>query len=171
MISMKKAVLILMASLGATSMVALAADEPVVNKTPPSKKASAKKPAVPSDSVMARLPAGAKAVGPNEWSYTDPQGKKWIYRRTPFSLAKLDAAQDAAVSAESASDRSMLESTKAEDAGANVRFSRPGPFGPLRWTAAKTELDEFERKVWERDQQKAAPHAPAATPATSASQE
>ena len=43
---------------------------------------------------------------------------------------------------------------KSEDLGDTVRFSRPTPFGPKVWTRKKTELDTYEKSIWDRDQQK-----------------
>src|SRR5258708_36009092 len=34
------------------------------------------------------LPSGAKQVEPGLYRYTDGQGKTWMYRNTPFGLAK-----------------------------------------------------------------------------------
>ncbi|MCX6623760.1 MAG: hypothetical protein NTY38_22385 [Acidobacteria bacterium] len=123
------------------AMAASAASDPAGKKKKPSPavtaadaKAEAAKAKPVHDPMLDKLPAGAKSVAAGEWEYTDPQGKKWIYRRTPFTLAKLAAAEN--------------------------------PETPREWTAKKSQLDEFERRVWDRQQRKNAQHATA--PADSA---
>lgn len=93
------------------------------------------------------LPAGAKKVGPYHWRYMDPQGKSWIYRETPFGYAKFP---DEAPAAEEAPP-----SWKAVEIGDEIQFERPTPFGGMRWKKKKDQLNDLERKVWERDRPKA----------------
>src|SRR6476660_4972542 len=107
------------------------------------KKASAKKkPAPPAEIV---IPAGATLVEPGTYTFTDAQGKKWIYRKTPFGIAR---AEDKP--AEVASAPAAGPTTIATEDGDIVRFERPGPFGPYRWTKKKSELDSDERAALER---------------------
>jgi hypothetical protein len=40
--------------------------------------------------------------------------------------------------------------------GETVRFERAGPFGVTKWQRKKTELNEVEHAVWDREQQKRA---------------
>jgi hypothetical protein len=164
---------ILWITLAAVALPAMAEEAAAAaKKTAQKKKTEAPPAANTPNAVLANLPAGAKSIGPNEWSYTDPQGKKWIYRRTPFTLAKIAADDDPANNYDSSSYRDMIASTTAVEDGANIRFSRPGPFGnQLSWTKAKNDLDEFERRVWEREQKKAAARARSASPAPSNTQE
>jgi hypothetical protein len=42
--------------------------------------------------------------------------------------------------------------TKATEAGDSIRFERPTPFGPYRWTKKKSELTPDEQKIWETQQ-------------------
>jgi len=35
-----------------------------------------------------QLPKDAKQIAPFAWSLTDSNGKKWIYRKTPFGLVR-----------------------------------------------------------------------------------
>jgi len=111
------------------------------------KKASAKKKAAPPAEIV--IPAGARMVEPGTYTFTDAQGKKWIYRKTPFGIAKFE---DKPVEPPVAS----ATITATED-GDTVRFERPGPFGPYRWQKKKTELDSDERAAWERSLAKPAP--------------
>lgn len=95
------------------------------------------------------IPKEAKKVEPFTWRYTDPQGKTWIYRETPFGVVRFPEEQ--AVTAKPVDD---LDSWTAVEEGDSVRFERPGPFGKYRWTRKKAELSETERQVWERESRK-----------------
>src|SRR5215510_10497781 len=107
------------------------------------KKVSEKKKQTPPAEIV--IPAGATLVEPGTYSFTDAQGKKWIYRKTPFGIAKFEdkpAETPAAVA---------TAITATED-GDIVRFERPGPFGPYRWQKKKSELTDDERAAWNRSQ-------------------
>ena len=122
---------------------------------PAPKKAQAKKnPAPPAELT---LPPGAKQVDPATYTFTDPQGKKWIYRKTPFGLARIE---DKPVEASSAPVSAGAEITAKED-GDTIRFERPGPFGTYRWEKKKSDLTEDEKAAWERLQAKDAATAKA----------
>ena len=45
------------------------------------------------------IPAGATRSEDGDFHYTDPQGKKWIYRQTPFGVARLEEKSEAQTSA------------------------------------------------------------------------
>jgi len=120
---------------------------------PASAKNAGDKPPKPSpeaaeNSPLPGVPAGAKKVGPYHWRYVDPQGKSWIYRETPFGVAKFPD--------EKAAVEEAPPSWKAVEAGDEIQFERPTPFGGMRWTRKKDQLNDLERKVWERDRPKAA---------------
>src|ERR1700722_19873836 len=92
---------------------------------PAKKEESAKKTAVVTGLT---LPAGAKKVEPGTYTYTDAQGKKWIYRQTPFGLSK---AEDKPAPEPTAAPAGVV--TTATEDGDTIRFERPGPFGIYRW--------------------------------------
>jgi hypothetical protein len=75
------------------------------------------------------------------YSYTDKQGKKWTYAKTPFGVMKI-AAKDKPGDAPR-----DLSSTKAFDKGDTVRFERPSPFGMVIWEKNKSELTDDERHI------------------------
>jgi hypothetical protein len=77
--------------------------------------------------------------------YTDKQGKKWTYAKTPFGIMK-SAYSDTAAAAAPAADAGL---TKAIDKGDTVRFERPGPFGIIAWEKKKAELTDDERHTLE----------------------
>lgn len=106
---------------------------PVVPPLTPEQKAAAALPTVPE---------GAKPAGPNLFRYTDPQGKTWMYRQTPFGVSKWEEKPG--------EQQPNLESPKAApatmtDLGDTVQFERMTPFGPQKWTRKKSELTDEEK--------------------------
>jgi len=99
------------------------------------------------------VPKGAVETEPGTFRLTDAQGKEWIYRKTPFGVARSED-RPAADQAVKATDPYL--DVKAVEDGGIIRFERPGPFGPYQWTAKKSELNEMERMVWNRETAKAA---------------
>jgi hypothetical protein len=103
------------------------------------------------------VPAGAEEISPGEWRHTDAGGKRWIYRQTPFGIARIeDKASPEADRQAAESEAAQLAATTAVEDGDVIRFTRPGPFGLYRWTKKKSELNEQERAVWKREQERAA---------------
>ena len=88
----------------------------------------------------AEIPKGAVRAGDGTWSYTDPQGKHWIYRRTPFGVAHFEDVP--------APPAAAMPGVRAREDGDFIRFERPGPFGTYRWSTRKTDLDEAEKNIW-----------------------
>src|SRR4029077_17298297 len=75
----------------------------LAEEQPAPKKQSAKKSSAPPAELT--LPAGAKQVEIGTYTFTDAQGKKWIYRKTPFGLARLeDKPTEASVQTAAAGD-------------------------------------------------------------------
>src|SRR5436853_246356 len=83
------------------------------------KKTAAKK--NPPASAELTLPAGAVQVDPGTYTFTDSNGKKWIYRKTPFGLSRTENKPGQA--AAPASSAGMITAT--ED-GDKIKFERPG---------------------------------------------
>src|SRR5882724_6847996 len=78
------------------------------------------------------IPAGAVEVEPYTYRFTDAQGKKWIYRKTPFGISRAEdkAVEDPkAVDPKKEESARLIDATTAVEAGDSVRFERPGPFG------------------------------------------
>jgi hypothetical protein len=94
------------------------------------------------------VPPGAVKTAAYTWSYADAQGHKWIYRQTPWGIARLEDKPDPQAAEYTARQAQYL---KAVDAGDRVRFERPGPFGTYRWETKKTELSVVEQAAWDRD--------------------
>jgi len=133
------------------SAAALLASDPQTKKpkTPP--KAADASRAMP-------IPAGAVQTPDGDFHYTDAQGKKWIYRKTPFGVAKLEEkAEDAQAKVAQADPGAGIKAT--ED-GDKVKFERMGPFGMWKWEKNKSELDEAEKAALQNSRQ----NSPAETP-------
>ena len=132
------------------SALALSAQDPQTN--PPDKqpvkkaapKAAAKaapKAAKPTEvSKKLAIPAGAVPGADGDYHYTDSQGKKWIYRQTPFAVVRLEDTPQPAPAKSTAG-----AGIKATEDGDTVRFERQGPFGLWKWEKKKSELDETEK--------------------------
>lgn len=91
-----------------------------------------------------QVPEGAVSLGPGLWRHTDASGKTWIYRETPFGIAR--TAETAKPAAEEVSS-----DLKAVECAGRIQFERSSPFGVARWSRAQDQLSDAERRVWERD--------------------
>jgi hypothetical protein len=110
------------------------------------KKAENKPQPKVKDAVLeAILPEGAKQIAPYKYRYTDPEGKAWIYRRTPFGVMKFEEKYDETTTTEAPANMRAFEE------GDSIRFERPTPFGTMRWTRKKSELNDVEKAAWERE--------------------
>jgi len=128
---------------------AIAADKPAGKKAKPA----------PNKVQEVTIPAGAVEVEPYTYRYTDAQGKKWIYRKTPFCISRAeDKPADDPKKDDPKKDENvrLINATTAVEDGDTVRFERPGPFGVTKWQRKKTELNEVENAVWDRELQKRA---------------
>jgi len=97
------------------------------------------------------IPTTAVQTAPGVYSYKDTQGKKWIYRTTPFGLVRLE---DKPAPQETPEAKQTAALIKATDAGEFVQFERPGPFGVYRWQTRKSDLTDVERTAWEKSRAK-----------------
>jgi hypothetical protein len=93
------------------------------------------------------IPPDATPLPDGSYRYIDKDGKKWIYRATPFGVSKAEERPLV-----QAVQRIEDDPAKSEDLGDSVRFTRPTPFGPKVWTKKKTELDTYEKDIFNRDQ-------------------
>lgn len=96
----------------------------------------------------AGVPAGATKAA-DGYHYTDAQGRQWIYRPTPFGIARIPAAEAASSKAAKSASKEA-DNLRAIDHGDTVSFERPGPFGVYRWERKKSEMDAAERAAWQR---------------------
>ena len=99
------------------------------------------------------IPKSAVESEPGTYRHTDADGKKWIYRKTPFGVSRME---DRPAAAETLKTTDPYTNVKAMEDGDHIRFERPGPFGVSQWKARKSELNDMERAVWNREKTRAA---------------
>jgi len=117
---------------------------PAEDKKKDATTAATPAPAIPKDATL--NPDG------RTYSYTDKQGKKWNYIRTPFGITRVAATDKPAAAPPDTGGIKVI------DKGDTVRFERPSPFGPIGWEKKKSELTENERRIfdaWKADANKA----------------
>ncbi len=131
---MKTITLILIAAAG---LFAQEAQE----KKPQPPKASPKE----GTAALPTIPAGATEVGDNLYRYTDAKGKTWMYRRTPFGVAKWE--DNASVQPAVVDDPPP---TTVTDLGDSYQFQRDTPFGPQKWKRKKSELTDEDKAILAR---------------------
>src|SRR5438445_10964194 len=88
------------------------------SKPAPSKAAERKAPEI-------TLPAEAVEIAPYTYRYTDNQGKKWIYRKTPFGVVRSEDRPVSAQDVQKAQDQTtrLVERTNEVDDGDTVLFA------------------------------------------------
>jgi hypothetical protein len=90
------------------------------------------------------IPAAAVKSEDGSYRYTDSHGTKWIYRKTPFGIARIEDKPAAAPVVDASAN------VKATECGDSICFERPGPFGTYKWQRSKTELNDMEQAAWNR---------------------
>ena len=125
-----------------TTALLLAASDPQAAKKKDQPPAPAK------EIKPVEIPKGAVETDPGTFRFTDADGKKWIYRKTPFGVARLEDKPTDSDAVKPAADPSA--GVKAVEDGDVVHFERSGPFGVYKWQKKKSELDEIERAALER---------------------
>jgi hypothetical protein len=98
------------------------------------------------------IPKDAVANADGTYAYTDKDGKKWTYSKTPFGISKIQDMGPAANGGFSTTP--VAELTKVTDKGDTVRFERQTPFGPSAYEKKKSELTDDERHMLEAQQPK-----------------
>jgi hypothetical protein len=114
----------------------------------------AKKPAAatPIPPRRAEVPAGAVEREPGRFFYTDKDGKKWIFVRTPFGYSRLEDKPGASSPAE---PNIPLANVKVTESGDTVSFERPSSFGVTKWQKKKADLTDDEKAALRRSQEEA----------------
>ncbi len=121
---------------------ALAADDN--GKKADDQQAASKK--APDQKGPLQPPPGAKQIEPFAYRWTDPQGKRWIYRQTPFGWVRLE---DKPVPP----PPSVVSSITAVEEGDVVHFEKSTPLGKSKWTKSKSDLTEDEKAALERQKE------------------
>ena len=117
----------------------LAAQAPATSgstRRPLAKKGAA---AVPQ---VTTIPKDAVANPDGTYAWTDKDGTKWIYSKTPFSVLKTKISDAPAMT-------TLPANMKVFDEGAKVRFAVPTPFGLTSFEKQKSDLSDEERKLLE----------------------
>ena len=187
MTKLSDAVFLMAAGLMVTATCALAAgdqDKAANEKTPPAKTVQ------PTTIKPATIPKDAVPNGDGSFTWTDKNGAKWLYKKTPFGVSKTEAVKhesqyeaqpqpktrevetDKGIelqrdtpfgTTKSGTDAKSNPPVKAVEVGDLVRFERKTPFGTSRWEKKKSELTDDERKILAQQNAKPAdaPEAPA----------
>ncbi len=133
---MKNAFVILLLTAAGLAAQASASTGPSTPKR--AKKATAATKATTPQPVT--IPVGAVANADGTFSWTDKQGKKWTYVKTPFGVMRSEVTPAPAASA-------SLAGVKAFDEGDKFRFEKQSPFGVIKWEKKKTDLTDEERDL------------------------
>ena len=115
------------------------------------KKPAAK--AATTKAVAITIPSDAVEVAPYTYRSIDPQGKAWIYRKTPFGISRTEDKPPSADDTKKIQDSKdqLIQATSAVEDGDSIRFVRNSPFGRTEWQKKKTDLNEVEQTVWSRE--------------------
>ncbi|SRR5579864_2385851 len=110
-----------------------------------------KKPAAKAQEIT--IPADAVEIAPQTYRSTDNKGKAWIYHRTPFGISRTEDKPVSPESEQKTADakEQFLQTTTAVEDGESIRFVRDSPFGRAEWSKKKTDLNEIEQAVWNRE--------------------
>ena len=110
-----------------------------------------KQPAAPPKRV--EIPQGAVERG-GRFFYTDSDGKKWIFVRTPFGISKMeDKPSEAPAVVAPTKTTDPFAAVKITVNGDVVSFERPTPFGVSKWKKKLSELDDQEKAAVRRTQE------------------
>jgi hypothetical protein len=116
-----------------------------------------------------KIPEDAKEIRPGLWRAVDKSGQAWLYWNAPFGVVRspekpgdeikptMPAAEERKTEEGKSQDRKpgpvTIDNITVVDEGESLSFERRLPFGLHRWSRKKTELNEEERRIWERLQQ------------------
>lgn len=106
----------------------------------------------PKQSQSGGTPGGAVKKQAEPKRVTGSDGKTYIVRDTPFGVVKVP---ETPAKPEKDDENEPPPDLKVREVGDSVEFQRMTPFVPVKWTKKKTELNELERRAWEREQRRA----------------
>jgi hypothetical protein len=98
------------------------------------------------------IPKDAVQSEPGVYRWTDKNGKVWAYRQTPFGVKRWPADSVEAERKTAEKRISAEERTTAVEEGDSIRFEQFTPFGKHTWVRKKSEMNEAEQKIWDRQQ-------------------
>ena len=95
------------------------------------------------------IPEGAKEISPYTYTYTDVDGKTWMYRQTPFGVTKWQESD-----IPKPTTPPQPNPVKTTDLGDKIRFERQTPFGHFVWTKKKSQLSVDEKILMQQAAEK-----------------
>jgi hypothetical protein len=104
--------------------------------------AAAVKPAPPVVKPMV-IPKEAVQQPDGSYTYTDKDGKRWIYKNMFFGLSRMEDMSDP----NAVPVKRAPAFDKFTDDGETIHFERAGPFGPMKWERKKSELTDEEQQA------------------------
>lgn len=99
-----------------------------------------KAPGVPAPVMV--IPKDALSKSDGTYTWTDKQGKRWLFVKTPFGVMKNPAIAGPEQNA-------PLTGVKTFDEGDKVRFEMASPFGVIRREKNKADLTSEERTLFD----------------------
>jgi hypothetical protein len=167
---MKKTICILLLSAAAVVASAQTTPAPTAQTTP---KAKTKAKPAPAASAPLKIPSDAVKTEDGSYRWTDPHGKVWLYRDTPFGVSRMAGqsgtnvpagymATPFGVTKKATTNEPVApvppgdpnEHVTAVAHGGMIRFEKPNPFGATAWEKKATDLTPDEQKIWDREQAK-----------------
>lgn len=122
-----------------TAMVLSAADRRATKK-------DTKPKAIPAAPKKVQIPAEAVQIGPSSYRYTGLDGKTLLYTKTPFGISVIEEKAQP-----TSGEDHRLDAISATEGGDNVQFARPTPFGMIHWQTKKSDLNQTEQALWNRE--------------------
>jgi hypothetical protein len=112
------------------------------------------KKAAPPPVKRNEIPKDAVERDPGRFFYTDSDGKKWIFVRTPFGVSKVEdkPSEAPAIVARPKTD-DPFAAVKITVTGETVNFERQTAFGVSKWKKKLSELDDQEKAAVRRSQE------------------
>jgi hypothetical protein len=99
-----------------------------------------------------------KSTAPAPKRVTEADGKTYEIRDTPFGPMKFPVKTE-----EAAREANADAFLKVSEEGDSLRFRRQTPFGVTEWVRKKSELNDTEKRAWERELDRSKSSAPAET--------
>jgi len=135
-----KTTILFLTLIAGTGMAQDQTTPPPAKATANKKKTTAKKTTEAPAPQFLTVPADATQNPDGTYSYTDKDGKKWNYWKSPFGVMRSEVKP---------TTPSPLQYTSTTDKGDTVRFERQTPFGPVGYDRKKSEMSDEERSLFE----------------------
>jgi len=144
---------------GAPTAQSAQAQRAAAKKAKNEKAREAARPEPPIQSI----PAGAKQIAPNLYQLTDPNGKTWNYRQTPFGINKWEETGPSGARPAPEASAAKSDPISFTDLGDSYRFEKKTPFGSNTWVRKKSELSDDEKALVSGSETAPAPNTSSAS--------